>query len=295
MALNKKIALRFNQSGIDLFVNVDERRVRQILTNLLTNAVKFTPKGGTVTLEVETSDDERWVHFVISDTGIGIPEEKLSSIFHPFYQIDNGLSRSEEGTGLGLSLVQKLTKLHGGHIQVESELNRGSAFTVTLPLCSNQFPGIVDDLPCKEVPLTSETDGSDAGKVDRRPLRVFIVDDNKKMLETLREFLEFNGHNVMTAMSGLKGLEMLAAMEREDCLDLIFMDLQMPGLSGIDTIKQIREVMNWRNIPIIALTALAMESDRASALQSWASDYLSKPVTLSRLSEVIDRYAPPLA
>lgn len=260
----------------------DERRLKQILVNLLSNAVKFTPTGGAVTLEVDGHPERQSVDFQVSDTGIGIDETSLSRLFQPFTQLHQGLNREYEGTGLGLSLVNSLVELHGGKIQVASQLNQGSRFSVSLPW---QGGGSAE----AAAPAASLADSAaappasiavQAGKL------VMLVEDNPNNLETLRSYLSAKGFRLILAHNGEEALELVAEIQP----DLILMDVQMPKMDGLEATRRIRAMPECREIPIIGLTALAMAQDKERCLAAGMSDYLSKPVNLGQLVARMDSY-----
>jgi len=261
--------------AIDI-IQVDERRLKQILVNLLSNAVKFTPEDGQLGLEMTGDKADGVVHFTIWDTGIGIAPEDLSRLFRPFEQLDNRLSRQYEGTGLGLVLVYRLVELHGGSVAVESAgIGQGSRFTVSLPwrVSENELSGS---------PLV-QTESSPAHGSPSAV--VLLVEDNEVNIATLAAFLQVKTYQVLTARSGIEAIER-AWTERPD---IILMDIQMPGMDGLEAIHHLRADSALNRIPVIALTALAMPGDRERCLAAGANEYLSKPVRLKKLTQLIDK------
>jgi PAS domain S-box-containing protein len=277
---------------------LDERRIRQVLINLLSNAVKFTPEGGKVNLVVSFSTtsalDDRpadplpslpvyWIHFAVIDTGIGITPENLGKLFQPFIQIDSALNRQHAGTGLGLALVKRIVELHGGKVEVSSQVSKGSRFGFALPC-----PEIV-------VPLSSLTlsyDDSDTlSKVVTsssdvtQSVLVLLVEDNEANIQTFSSYLEAKRYRVAVAKDGIDGVEQAKALTP----DIILMDIQLPKLDGISAIQQIRAQSALAKTPIIALTALAMKGDRERCLAAGANEYLPKPVKLQSLPQTIQR------
>lgn len=285
-ALKKRLQLHLNvQRGLpDLLL--DERRIRQTLINLLNNAVKFTPEGGEITLEavLETlqklaSDDEpRYqVRFTVIDTGIGISTEDQKKLFQPFIQIDSALNRQYAGTGLGLSLVKRLVEMHGGSVRVSSQVGVGSQFTIILP-CSDlllQTPKISPRV--KPELLTTPSDVMVAS-----PL-LLLAEDNEANIATLSSYLKATGYRLVVAKDGASAI----ALAQSESPDLILMDIQMPGMDGLEAMRQIRSYPHLAKIPIIALTALAMAGDREKCLEAGANDYISKPVKLRQLTATI--------
>jgi PAS domain S-box-containing protein len=287
-------------------IEVDERRIRQVLINLLNNAVKFTPAGGQVKLEVQleqaefcplpTSTDLReqldcvaWILFAVTDTGIGITPENQSKLFKPFVQIDGSLNRQYQGTGLGLTLVKQIVELHGGSVTLTSELGQGSCFTVRLPYYAAAAQQII---PSSEpTPSLSITDGYLTSI--EYPL-ILLAEDNQENIDTLCSYLEACNYRLIFANNGYDAISLL-----ESCLntpadlpDLILMDIQMPGMDGLETMQRIRQYPQLANLPIIALTALAMAGDREKCLAAGANDYLTKPIKLKQLRENIQRLMP---
>ncbi|MBI3967707.1 MAG: response regulator, partial [Chloroflexi bacterium] len=393
-------------------IPADERRLKQVLVNLLSNAVKFTPEGGKIGLEVKADRECEAVHFAIWDTGIGIKPEDRPRLFTPFVQLDSALSRGYEGTGLGLSLVQRMVRLHGGGVAVESEPERGSRFIVSLPwpgavspalalapaggrvprtgggpfqqalivedsrVASDQLSRYLDALGVDSIVHSTGADaveravaiGADlvlldlllpdglgwdvlaqlrsdsrteaipvvivsvvdersrglaagaadylvkpvsAGQVqsavrrlsttaaqrsslaatvipvetdssEPRP-RVLLADDNENNIKVLADYLRVKGHEVIVARNGIEAIELV----KGESPDVVLMDIQMPGMDGLEAIRRLRADAAHANVPIIALTALAMPGDRELCLAAGATDYLSKPVGLSLLARTI--------
>lgn len=273
---------------------LDERRIQQVLINLLTNAVKFTPDGGNVTLEVtslsltQITEECRNIDFgqepspwflrmTVTDTGIGIEPENIHKLFQPFMQIDSALNRQYMGTGLGLALVKQIVKLHGGVVDLESTVDVGSCFAVYLPY---------------QRELEQKSGNSDSKSFQDRLLsdqsnvflpRILLAEDNEANIETLQAYLQARGYEVILAGDGA---EAIAAAQRETP-DLILMDIQMPKVDGLEAIQQIRALPGFAEVPIIALTALAMSNDRDRCLAAGATNYLAKPVKLKKLDLMI--------
>jgi CheY-like chemotaxis protein len=285
-AFKKRITVSCTVDPALTKMRADQRRLKQILVNLLANAVKFTPEGGRVTLAVTPAADSPAVVFAVSDTGIGIAAADLGRLFKSFEQIDSKLSRQFEGTGLGLALVARMVELHGGKVSVVSEPDRGSCFTVVLPLGqATQAVRPTSD----EVAIGAAL--PDAAPVAARPLRIVVAEDNPANQQLVRRFLESAGHEVILAVDGDEAFKKVFSRRP----DLVLMDVQMPGTDGLEAIRMIRSARPVAATPIIALTALAMESDRRMCLDAGADYYLSKPVSLRDLAAMIERasVAPP--
>lgn len=425
LAHQKQLRLTLSNDNLDAQMQSDPRRLKQILINLLSNAVKFTPMGGQVSLKITADELQDVIHFVVQDTGIGISSEDMPKLFKPFTQLNGGLAREHEGTGLGLALVSHLVELFGGSIQVESEgiPGKGSCFTVSLPWQNmserSQNPEmspilttdlhqairrlrqtedeqvkavIVEDSPTaaeqidrylKELGIDEVTHvsgeqavetvlttlphfiildllmpdrsgwdvlvqlkaapriqaipviiisvvdeparGFAAGAVEylvkpitREQIKVALIravtainmgqasptpalriepspsseprgpllllaEDNETNIRAIGDYLQAIGYRLVIARNGSEAIDLALALKP----DLILMDIQMPVLDGLAVTKRLRAISEFATTPIIALTALAMPGDRERCLAAGANDYLSKPVSLKRLRQVI--------
>ncbi|MEB3312062.1 MAG: PAS domain-containing protein [Snowella sp.] len=258
---------------------LDERRMRQVLINLLSNAVKFTPTGGNVTLAVHLEYTE--ILFSVIDTGIGIHPQDLDKLFQPFIQIDSSLNRQYAGTGLGLTLVQRITAQHGGRVSVESEVDHGSCFTVRLPYIT---PDISEN-PAAPVflPVTTWRTPPTDGQVS--PL-ILVADDHEGNRKSMDDYLSQKGYRLLLAHNGRKAVEL--AVQHQP--DLIFMDIQMPEMDGLEATRQIRSHPHLGETPIVLLTALNCAEHRDRYLATGANDYLNKPVRFKQLIETIQKF-----
>ena len=282
LAHNKQLKVSSTCHGAVSTIVADERRLKQILVNLLGNAVKFTPEGREIGLEVVGDVDREVARFTVWDTGIGISREEMGRLFQPFVQLDSGLSRRHAGTGLGLAMVRSLTELHGGSISLESKVGEGSRFTVTLPWQESaqvpdaQVPSSASSGAERAIPLF--TNGS--------PL-VLLAEDNEDNIVTVSDYLLGKGCRIVVARNGLEAVE----RAREEVPDIILMDIHMPEMDGLEATRRLRAAAakGLANVPIIALTALAMPGDRERCLEAGADEYLSKPVSLRRLVQVMER------
>jgi signal transduction histidine kinase/CheY-like chemotaxis protein len=406
-AMQKDIAITFDYDHQTARFMADPKRLKQILVNLLTNAVKFTPAGGRIGLSVTSPAGENAVQFTVWDTGIGIAPENERKLFRAFSQIDSGLTRAQEGTGLGLVLVARLVELHGGSVRIESKLGQGSRFIVSLPqsavlaspreilrksetdrrsrrralvieddlissailvryltelnldsvvhvrgeesvetvlrekpdviLLDIQLPGesgwvvlvrLKDHPGTKNIPVVvisvvdepgrSRALGAvahftkpvtraqladllqrdpvshlPAGRPSAAPLAplgpvILLAEDNEANVQTIGGYLEDKGYLMHYAINGLLAVK----LARELRPALILMDIQMPVMDGLTAIREIRADEALKVIPIVALTALAMPGDRERCLAAGATDYMSKPVSLKALSELVKRLVP---
>jgi signal transduction histidine kinase/HAMP domain-containing protein/ActR/RegA family two-component response regulator len=293
-------------------LRTDEQRLQQILRNLTSNAVKFTDEGG-VTLRIRPAaagevESEALraaparVAFEVEDTGIGIPADKLSVIFEAFQQADGTTSRRYGGTGLGLSISRQLTQLLGGELTVRSEPGVGSVFTLYLPEVAEPSMPAVPESPVPDSPPESTTppelvaaarslpqlpDARDATLPRFHGEKILIVDDDLRNVFALSSMLEAHGLQVVFADNGVAGVR---ALERNDDIALVLMDVMMPELDGNATMAAIRNISRYADLPIIAVTAKAMKEDRAKSLASGANDYVTKPVDTDLLLRLINTY-----
>jgi PAS domain S-box-containing protein len=283
-AAKKSIKVTYTNESFVSQVYADSRRLKQILVNLLTNAVKFTHENGCVTLLVKTDLEQDLIQFSVIDNGIGIAAEQLQKLFQPFVQVDSQLNRQYEGTGLGLALVQRLTDSHGGSVHVESELGKGSCFTVNLPLgkarvAENKIIGS-GDMPVidsrAEMPSSSSEDAASRSTI-------LLAEDNMANVLTIGEYLESYDYQIIVAHDGLEAID----KAQESNPNIILMDIQMPAMDGLEAIRRLRANVRFTSTPIIALTALAMPGDRERCLKAGANEYMSKPVSLKSLVKAI--------
>ena len=282
-AQKQKINLKLVMDNQSVMLTADERRLKQILVNLLSNAVKFTPNGGSVTLETKCDLESESLMFSVRDTGIGIATEDLKRLFSPFTQLDSKLSRQYAGTGLGLTLVMKLVELHGGSVAVESEIGKGSCFTVRIP-CKG-LDTLNQHNPSGTISLTEITPAETLPS--NTPL-ILVADDNEINLMTVTDYLRANKLRVIQARDGLEAVKMV----REHIPSLVLMDIQMPLMDGLDAIAHLRADDKHTDMPIIALTSRAMVGDRERCIAVGANDYLSKPVNMKQLVKTIRAHLP---
>jgi PAS domain S-box-containing protein len=407
-ALQKQIQLGLHIPPHIGKIKVDERRIRQVLINLLCNAVKFTPENGAVWIEVQADREQEVVHFSVVDTGIGIAQEDIIKLFRPFVQLDSALNRRYAGTGLGLALVRQVIELHGGSVSLDSEIGRGSRFTVSVPWQQetsvnlpakpvfkpqffkiNQVLIVEDSAPAAEqvahylaeigiknseiyalgtgiveaairvkpdaivldlqlpdrsgwdvlaqlqaepqtqnipILIISVADQPTRGEhpgiyeylvkpfsrhqfqlalrkllSDRHPLKatardrttpthstpaaplILLAEDNDTTISTIVEYLEIRGYRMAVAQNGRQALQMAKQLKP----NLVLMDIQMPEIDGIEATRLLKTDSELAQIPIIALTALAMPGDREKCLAAGVNEYLPKPVSLKKLAEAI--------
>jgi HAMP domain-containing protein/signal transduction histidine kinase/CheY-like chemotaxis protein len=289
--------------GLPAAMETDAKRLQQVITNLLSNAFKFTSEGK-VSLHARAADSG-WspghpalssagtvVAFSVVDTGIGIPPSKQRLIFEAFQQADGTTSREYGGTGLGLSISRELARLLGGEIRVSSTPGEGSTFVLYLPLAYQPAvaePGFEPDSPEELAAFTpapapvSTVEAEEVAPQAANELaekKVLVVDDDIRNVFALTSALEQHGMRVLHAESGKEGIEVL---KQARDIDVVLMDVMMPGLDGFDTMRIVRQLDGYKSLPIIAVTAKAMVGDRDKCIEAGASDYLAKPVNVDVL------------
>lgn len=306
---NLQFHISKDKNVADVFYT-DENRFQQILKNLLSNAFKFTEQGA-VNLKIKQLGQEQltsnmqnvsadWLEIKVSDTGIGIPKDKHQLIFESFQQADGATVRKYGGTGLGLSICKELSRLLGGWISLQSEEGQGSTFTLTIPSLPNGIEEqkylelavheIVATNEVRELEELTEEQPSEIQEFSQHEVEVFqgknilIVDDDYRNIYALKNALEKRGMNILVAKDGIECLDI---MQTNDEIDLILMDIMMPNLDGYETMSIIRKQMKITDLPIIALTAKAMKTDRDKSIEAGASDYISKPLNLEQLVSVL--------
>ena len=257
----------------------DERRLKQMIVNLLSNAVKFTPQGGKLGIKVEARRANNAILIRVWDNGIGISAEDQKRLFKPFVQLDSGLARENVGTGLGLALIAQLARLHGGHLEIDSTPNHGSCFTICLLWKPAKQTG---PLPYLQEGNETTTTVSSVGKGNT----ILLVEDTDEVVMMVKDYLELRGYHVAVAKNGRDGI----AEARRIHPDLILMDVMMPIMDGLEATRKIKSELALAKIPIIGMTALAMQKDRESCLAAGMNEYLSKPVELKELLSLIQHH-----
>jgi PAS domain S-box-containing protein len=259
------------QDTLPMVVRGDEKRLRQILLNILSNAVKFTEEGH-VTLRVEyapTSEGNEQVQFLVEDTGRGIPADELEEIFLPFQQVGDH-TRQQEGTGLGLAITKKLVRLMGGSLTVKSTVGKGSIFGIILPL--TPVKDWTPSISVQEQPIIGFTGGRK---------RILVVDDNWENRAVLLNLVTPLGFEVIEAGDGREGVK----KTQDERPDLIVMDIVMPEIDGLEATRQIRELPEVGATPIIASSASAFDFNRQDAIKAGCTDFLPKPIQADKLFE----------
>ncbi len=288
LAAKKELKLRCDfASEIPTTLIGDPGRIRQILVNLVGNAIKFT-SFGEVAIEAEMTDethDRITIHFAVRDTGCGIAEEKISRIFEAFYQTDASVTKTFGGTGLGLAITSELVRLMGGRIWVESKLGKGSAFHFVITLSKSTRKLVDETLAASPAqPMVNKIVALEkAGAV----LDVLLVDDHASNRNLLFEIMRRRGHRSQLASSGQEAVELMV----QSNFDVVLMDVQMPEQDGLQTTAQIRQLPGSKSlVPIVAVTAYVTEEDRTRCIDAGMDDYLSKPIQIGELLEKVERW-----
>ncbi|WP_209122678.1 ATP-binding protein [Alkalihalobacillus sp. BA299] len=282
----------------------DDQRLKQILKNLLSNAFKFTSRGS-VNLRLSKGHDDirSKIVFSVEDTGIGIPKHKQQEIFEAFFQGDGTTSRKYGGTGLGLSITRELSQLLGGYVTIESTEGKGSTFSLHLPdyyelsvirksmtaevAATQENNVIVIDSPHTDDMKLEVSNDVDPTENNNEPFEnkvVLVVDDDMRNVFAITTALEMQNMKVLFAENGIEALEIINS---DSTIDIVLMDIMMPEMDGYEAMKKIRESDAFQDLPIIALTAKAMKSDKEKCIMAGASDYISKPVKMDQLLSLI--------
>jgi PAS domain S-box-containing protein len=254
-----------------LWLDADENRLTQVLSNLLTNSAKYTPSGGRITLSARKEDGK--VIVSVNDNGIGIPAESLPRLFEMFSQVDHHLGQSQGGLGIGLSLVKQLVEMHGGTVSASSAgTGQGSTFTVQLPLAQDK----------EAIEASTDRKETESDITEKRRLRILIADDNVDAAVTLAEMLEIWGHTVKIAHDGLQALDMAKALDPQFAL----LDIGMPGMNGYEVAEAIRRMLGDRTV-LVALTGWGGKEDQKRSREAGFDHHITKPVDHSALKRLL--------
>lgn len=279
----------------------DQLRLTQILNNILSNAIKFTPAGGAIhfTITEEKNNDTQILFtFKIKDTGIGIDPQCIETIFNPYEQLENNSKPELKGSGLGLSIAKNLVSLLNGAITVESEINKGSTFTITLPFGIKDVKiepheehfnksNINELFEAKKLSQVQQENAT----IQYEGKKILLVEDNDMNLEIATELLKNYNIKVVSAKNGQEAYDLFTET-KDSQFDLILMDIQMPIMDGYEATKKIRESRSSyaKDIPIVAMTANAFAEDISLSLASGMNDHLSKPIDVTELLQVLTKY-----
>jgi CheY-like chemotaxis protein/two-component sensor histidine kinase len=273
----RKHTLNVHLSEGLLAVEGDPVRLVQVLSNLLNNAAKYTHEGGRIDLTVQRDGDEAAIR--VADTGVGIAPEILPRLFDPFTQSERTLERADGGLGIGLTLVRRLTEMHGGRVEAHSAgLGEGSTFVVRLPLLP------IDDrrLPIEET-VAAESPNRQSTIDDRKSRKVLVVDDNPDSTRTLTRLLERLGHEVRSATDGPGAL---AAMEKFGA-EVVLLDIGLPGMDGFEVARRLRGIPKFKQSILVALTGYGSPEDRQRSEEAGFNAHLVKPVDLDALTGLL--------
>lgn len=271
----------------------DPLRINQILMNLLTNALKFTERGRIIVCakRIPSTTEKVKVQFSVSDTGIGIPEDKMDKLFKNFSQVDDSYTKKYGGTGLGLAICKNLVEMMNGEIWVNSKENHGSCFYFTAEFLPANNPKQTTCSETTDIPdntFNKSENTKDLRIKDSYNKTILIADDNEINQRFISTLLHKKGYNYLTAFDGNEAIKLF----NQNKVDLILMDIQMPKLNGLNATKKIRDNENFSggHTPIIAMTAYAMSGDRERFLSAGMDDYISKPIDFQQLYDIIDKY-----
>ncbi|BAZ29805.1 hybrid histidine kinase [Cylindrospermum sp. NIES-4074] len=285
-AANKRLQLRLEVDPNITTLVADSLRLKQMLLNLLFNALKFTNTGS---VGLQVAEQSGFIHFTVWDTGAGISPEDQALLFQPYCQIPNSVAGRDEGTGLGLVVTRKLAEIHGGSLQLKSAVNHGSRFTIVLPLQpmgqvlvdgEDQQVGKLAEsvLPIVESPVTPSCS-----------LEILLVEDDPPNAELMKIYLGKLGYQVTWVKSAAQMWAVLKQLEPA----VILMDITLPDANGLELVQRLRSHQQYQKMPIIAQTAMAMKGDREICLASGVNDYISKPLDLPLLASLVAKYSKP--
>jgi PAS domain S-box-containing protein len=284
---NKNISLTYQFGPLmPEYVELDKEKLDQILLNIIGNAIKFTPEGGSVSVSItgeSVFENNILLHFTIKDTGIGIPEQMISRLTDPFVQVDGSKTREHNGTGLGLAISKKLIELMGGELTIDSIEGQGSTF----------FFSVFGEVKIKEEevnPLVSDPRMGDfvwKQMAQDYPARILLVEDNETNIRFMNIVFEQLGYVNDVARNGLEALEKIQSSE----FDIVFMDIQMPKLNGLETTQKLRGFKEGQKLTIVGLSANAFQEDIDAALESGMNGYITKPIDIYQLALWIKKVA----
>ncbi len=290
VAQKKSISIRYQSEGTAWATYFDKDKWQKIIFNLLSNAIKFTPKGGRITVTLrQLQKPKNTIQLTVADTGIGIEAAQLATIFDRFQQIDNSMTRSQEGTGIGLALVKELVEVQGGHINVKSQVQRGTTFTVQIPVLKPTITTNVDipiaSIPIAKlptIPVQSPIISTDIIQIDKEnpKLTLLIIEDNAEMRTYIKDCIDTNIYHIIEAEDGVVGIQKATSLVP----DLIVSDVMMPNKNGFEVVETIRNTVSTSHIPVILLTAKTALKSRLKGFERGADAYLTKPFSPAELA-----------
>jgi signal transduction histidine kinase/CheY-like chemotaxis protein len=287
----KKQTLTVNLSpDLPQKIITDDQRLAQVITNLMGNAVKFTPEGGNITLSVRRLDDEEpnycTLEIIVKDTGIGIPKEQQSKLFASFVQVDSSIGRKFGGTGLGLAISKKIVELMNGKIWIESEKGNGASFifTIRAEIGALETPELIADISAEKAL------GGGADETDFHGKQILLAEDVEINREIVITILEPLGLKIIEAEDGQKAYDLFRA--DPDAFDLIFMDIHMPGVDGYESTRLIRALApkKAKTVPIIAMTANVFREDIEHCRAAGMNDHIGKPLDFTAVTAMLKKY-----
>lgn len=267
------------------YIELDKEKLGQILFNLIGNAIKFTPKNGEISIQIFGEaflESNIILYFSITDSGIGIPQDKVASLIEPFVQVDGSATREYRGTGLGLAISNKLIELMGGELKIESQEGNGSTFSfnVFAKVWTEEEHFLDSSMPVVEEDFNWEQ------MANFYPMMILLVEDNETNLKFMKMLMKELGYEVTIANNGLEAVNFV----KEKDFDLIFMDIQMPKMNGLEATKIIKDLDSKRNIPIVGLSANAFQDDINEAIAIGMDSYIAKPVQVNDIALIIKKY-----
>jgi signal transduction histidine kinase/CheY-like chemotaxis protein len=271
-AQQKGLMLSFYCDDMSLLIQTDESKLVSILTNLIRNAIKYTDYGE---IQVNCLKKKDYIQFSVKDTGIGVPENRLTAIFNRFEQADIEDTRAYEGSGLGLAITKSYVEMLGGKIWVESVVGKGSEFYFTLPNLTEITKPTFSDIPEK----------NDTNDGFSQRIKILVVDDDKNSADLLKVYLKQVANTILYANSGQKAIEFC---KNNPDIDLVLMDIKMHAINGLDATKEIRKFN--KEVSIIAQSAYALSGDKEKAIEAGCNDYITKPIRKDKLLALIQNY-----
>ena len=274
--IQKEISIEYKCPPTIPLVMGDQNKVTQVFSNLLSNAEKFNRHQGKIMIEV-LPEQGGYLWIKVKDTGIGIPEEHRSRVFDQFYQVDSSITRHYGGTGIGLAIVKNIIEGHGGTVSVDSQLNSGTTFTLSLPVARDELLPVEKKIPLdiKASPATNSN-------------KILFIDDDRELQEFVKLFLGAGGWNVLTASDGDDGWQII----QQEKPNIVFLDISMPKVSGIELCQRIKNDPEAKKLRVYMLTARTAEGDRIAALQAGADGFIKKPFDSDVLIQIIQGIAP---